>query len=71
MLDYQARQIIAARTIEDRHAEARRSHLLREVRGSDSVVVTSPVDAGPSVVDRLLDSLASIKIPLSGRLAFR
>ena len=72
MLDYNARQIIASRTIEDRHAEARRAHLLREARADiQATAATSKVETGPSLVDRLLTGIAQLRNPLVARPALR
>ncbi len=54
MLDTNSRYIVASRTIDDRLAEVRRAHVLRESQiGQDEHKAHAPVARGTSLLDRL------------------
>jgi hypothetical protein len=71
MLHHTSRQIVAERSIEDRLAEVRRSHLLREGRSGQPAFRTGgAVYAGPSLLDRLADAMRHLGSPSFGHTAF-
>ncbi len=61
MLDTNSRYIVASRTIDDRLAEVRRAHVLREARaGEDQLKVSTRVQRGPSLLDRLVAAVGAL-----------
>ena len=61
MLDTNSRSIVANRVIDDRLAEVRRAHLLRESRSrEDELKVVAAARRGPSVIDRLVNAVTSL-----------
>lgn len=72
MLDVTSRQIVASRVIDDRLAEARRAHLLREIHDETPAFSTGgKVAAGPSLIERLAEAIHRGTTPAHGRPAFR
>ncbi|HSG87035.1 MAG TPA: hypothetical protein VLA23_11915 [Candidatus Limnocylindrales bacterium] len=61
MLDTNSRYIVASRTIDDRLAEVRRAHVLRESQaGQDAPKVHRAVVPGPSLLDRLSSAVGAL-----------
>jgi hypothetical protein len=63
MLDTNSRYIVASRTIDDRLAEVRRAHVLREARaGEDQHRVSTPATRGHSLLDRLVAAVGTLRV---------